>query len=44
MIYLKEDGSLEVERINQLPIDEYVGVMGTLEYEEHISLVILPQR
>lgn len=43
MIYLKEYGSLDVERINQLPIDEYVEVMGTLtqeqykEYEEHIS-------
>ena len=38
--YLKEDGSLDVERINKLPIDEYTDVMGNLtqeQIEEYIS-------
>ena len=38
--YLKEDGSLDVERINKLPIDEYTDVMGDLtqeQIEEYIS-------
>ena len=33
--YLKEDGSLDVERINKLPIDEYTDVMGDLTQEQY---------
>ena len=32
--YLKEDGSLDVERINKLPIEEYMDVMGDLTQEQ----------
>ena len=34
MIYLKEDGSLDIERINKLPIEEYMEVMGDLTQEQ----------
>ena len=37
---LKEDGSLDIKRINQLPIDEYMDVVGDLteeQYEEYLS-------
>lgn len=40
MEYLKEDGSLDIKRINQLPIEEYMNVVGDLteeQYEEYIS-------
>lgn len=40
MKYLKEDGSLDIKRINQLPIDEYMDVVGDLteeQYEEYLS-------
>ena len=30
MVFLKEDGSLDVERINNLPIEEYWDMMGEL--------------
>lgn len=30
MIPLKEDGSLDIERINNLPIDEYINVIENL--------------
>lgn len=30
MAYLKEDGSLDIERINRLPYEEYMDMMGTL--------------
>ena len=30
MVFLKEDGSLDVEKINNLPIEEYWDVMGEL--------------
>ena len=30
MAYLKEDGSLDVERIQELPIDEFTEVIGSL--------------
>ena len=33
--YLKEDGSLDVERINKLPIEEYMDVMGDLTQEQY---------
>ena len=40
MKYLKEDGSLDTKRINQLPIEEYMDVVGDLteeQYEEYLS-------
>ena len=30
MIPLKEDGNLDIERINRLPIDEYINVIENL--------------
>ena len=33
--YLKEDGSLDVERINKLPIEEYMDVIGDLTQEQY---------
>ena len=40
MTLLKEDGSLNIEHINQLPIEEYMDVVGDLteeQYEEYLS-------
>lgn len=40
MELMKEDGSLDVERINQLPIDEYIKVIADLtneQFEEYSS-------
>ena len=40
MALLKEDGSLDIERINKLPIEEYMDVVGDLtekQYEEYLS-------
>ena len=40
MVFLKEDGSLDVERINSLPVEEYMEMMGYLtqeQVEEYIS-------
>ena len=34
MALLKEDGSLDIERINQLPLEEYMEEMGTLTQEQ----------
>lgn len=34
MILLKEDGSLDIERINQLPIEEYMEVVGDFTQEQ----------
>ncbi len=34
MITLKADGSLDVERINQLPIEEYIEVIENLTEEQ----------
>lgn len=34
MVYLKEDGTLDVERINNLPIEEYMDMMGDLTEEQ----------
>jgi len=33
MAYLKEDGSLDIERINSLPYEEYMDAMGDLTQE-----------
>ena len=35
MVYLKEDGSLDIERINNLPIEEYMEVIGNLTKEQY---------
>ena len=40
MKYLKEDGSLDIERINKLPLEEYMDAVGDLteeQYEEYYS-------
>lgn len=40
MAYIKEDGSLDVERINKLPYEMYMEVMGTLteaQVNEYLS-------
>ncbi len=34
MAYLKEDGSLDIERINSLPLREYMDAMGDLTQEQ----------
>ena len=34
MALLKEDGSLDVERINQLPYEEFMDAMGDLTREQ----------
>ena len=35
MVLLKEDGSLDIERINKLPIEEYMEVIGDLTKEQY---------
>ena len=40
MALLKEDGSLDVERINRLPLEEYEKEIGALtqeQYKEYVS-------
>lgn len=40
MALLKEDSSLDIERINHLPYEEYLNVMGDLtqeQFEEYLS-------
>ena len=40
MALLKEDGSLDIERINQLPIEDYMKEIGELteeQYKEYFS-------
>lgn len=42
MVYLKEDGSLDVERINELPFEEITEMMGSFTREqmkEYISKI-----
>ena len=34
MALLKEDGSLDIERINSLPLEEYMEAMGDLTEEQ----------
>ncbi len=44
MVFLKEDGSLDVKQINNLPIDEYIKVIESLteaqrnEYNSHLPI------
>lgn len=33
MVLLKEDGSLDIESINKLPLEEYMDMMGNLTQE-----------
>ena len=35
MIYLKEDGCLDVDKINNLPIEEYMEAIGDLTEEQY---------
>ena len=35
MIYLKEDGSLDIEHINNLSLNEYMEVIGDLTEEQY---------
>ena len=39
MEYLKEDGSLDVERIDNLPLEEYEKVIGALTQEQYRDYV-----
>jgi hypothetical protein len=42
MALLKEDGSLGIEHINELPIEEYMEEIGNLteeQYEEYLSKI-----
>ena len=42
MAILKEDGSLDIERINKLPINEHMKVIGSLtreQFEQYISTI-----
>lgn len=44
MALLKEDGSLDIEHINKLPIEEYMEVIGELtetQYKEYLSKIPL---
>lgn len=44
--FLKEDGSLDIEGINNLPIEEYVDVVGKMtdkEYIEYSSIIPLDE-
>ena len=34
MVFLKEDGSLDIERINKLSLEEYMDMMGDLTQEQ----------
>ena len=34
MVYLKEDGSVDVERINQLPLEEWMDMVGEMTKEQ----------
>ena len=35
MVFLKEDGSLDIERINQLPTEEYIKMIDELTDEQY---------
>ena len=41
MALLKEDGSLDAERINQLPLEEYKEEIGTLTEEQYKKNLLL---
>ena len=35
MVYLKEDGSLDIDKINNLPIEEYIEVVENMTDEQY---------
>lgn len=35
MVFLKEDGNLDIERINQLPTEEYIKMIDELTDEQY---------
>ena len=35
MVFLKEDGSLDIERINQLPLEDFIRVVESLTEKEY---------
>ncbi len=37
MVFLKKDGSLDIERINNLPIEEYWDMMGQLTEKQVVE-------
>lgn len=42
MAFFKEDGSLDIERINKLPIKEHMKAIGSLtreQFEQYISTI-----
>ena len=42
MVFLKEDGSLDIDRINKLPIKEHMKAIGSLtkeQFEQYISTI-----
>ncbi len=42
MVFLKKDGSLDIERINNLPYEKYMEMMGSLtesQINEYISTI-----
>ncbi|MCQ2198255.1 MAG: hypothetical protein MJZ19_00870 [Paludibacteraceae bacterium] len=44
--YLKEDGSLDVERINKLPYEKYMDMMGALtesQVNEYLSTLSITE-
>lgn len=44
MVFLKEDGSLDIERINKLPLEEFtkkIALMDKDEYKEFVSKQII---
>lgn len=43
MVFLKDDGSLDIERIDQLPIEEHMKMIGELTDEQyHLYTSTLP--
>lgn len=44
MVFLKEDGSLDIERLNALPIEEHMKMVGELTDEQyHQYVASLPE-
>lgn len=42
MALLKEDGSLDIEKINKLPLEEYMKAIGSLtqeQYQDYLSKI-----
>ena len=35
MVFLKEDGSLDIERINQLPLEDFIRVVESLTEKDY---------